>query len=101
MATTSLPARGGLALGLENLDLTLQFLMTRYARQPDPERAQAVARHLAMVLNHPLVAEKLEYRTFYRRQLACWQGLAGMENQGGRRKGSGRGPLARREGTHA
>jgi hypothetical protein len=100
MTTTHLPGRGGLALGLENLDLTLQFLMTRYARKPDPERAQAVARHLAMVLNHPLVAEQLEYRTFYRRQLACWQGLAGMEDKRHRRKGLQSGWPARREAPH-
>lgn len=33
MQAEPLPGRGGIALGLDNLDLTLQFLMTRYAHR--------------------------------------------------------------------
>ena len=86
MAANHLPGRGGVALGLDHLDMTLQFLMTRYACHPDPQRAQAVAQHLAMVLNHPLVAEQAEYRAFYHQQLAHWQALAA---EGKRRRGKG------------
>jgi hypothetical protein len=73
--------RGGIALGLENLDLTLQFLMTRYAHRPEPAVAQAVADHLAMLLRHPLVAEQLEYRAFYQQQLSSWQRLADANSE--------------------
>jgi len=86
MAANHLPGRGGVALGLDHLDMTLQFLMTRYACHPDPQRAQAVAQHLAMVLNHPLVAEQAEYRAFYHQQLAHWQALAATEGKPRRRK---------------
>ncbi|MFA9461852.1 hypothetical protein [Thiohalorhabdus methylotrophus] len=78
--------RGGIALGLDNLDLSLQFLMTRYARSPDPGTAQAVVDHLTMLLKHPLVAELPEYRAFYNQQLACWQDLAHPSGQVERRR---------------
>lgn len=81
MKANPLPGRGGIALGLDNLDLTLQFLMTRYARRPEPALAQAVADHLDMLLRHPLIAEQMEYRAFYRQQLSSWQRLAAGEDR--------------------
>lgn len=37
--------------------------------------------HLAMLLGHPLVAEQLEYRAFYRQQISTWQRLAAGEDR--------------------
>jgi hypothetical protein len=96
MASHSPTGRGGIALGLDNLDLELHFLMTQYAARPDPERARAVAHHLAMVLDHPTVAEQPEYRAFYQQQLTRWQGLAdtGRETAGWK-SGPSRGLVSR------
>jgi hypothetical protein len=67
--------RGGIALGLDTLDLSLQYLMTRYARKPDPEVARAVTDHLEMLMAHPEVADNLTYRELYNRLLATWRPL--------------------------
>jgi|GEM_PF-1344725 len=77
MSASQPTSRGGIALGLDTLDLSLQYLMTRYARQPDPEVARAVTDHLEMLMGHPEVADNLTYRELYNRLLATWRPLAG------------------------
>mgnify|MGYP000058221134 CR=1 FL=1 len=89
--------RGGIALGLDTLDLSLQYLMTRYARKPDPELARAVTDHLEMLMGHPAVADNLTYRELYNRLLATWRPLSeagdGPRRRWWRRRGI---PVARR-----
>lgn len=76
---------GGIALGLDTLDLSLQYLMTRYARKPNPEVARAVTDHLEMLMAHPEVAGNLTYRELYNRLLATWRPLTDASDRSRRR----------------
>ena len=76
MSATIPASRVAIALCLVTLDLSLQYLMTRYARKPDPEVARAVTDHLEMLMAHPEVADNLTYRELYNRLLATWRPLS-------------------------
>lgn len=69
--------RGGMALGMDTLQYSLQFLMTRFARSRDPQVARVIVEHLEMLLGHPAVREyENGFRELYSQLLDQWRGLA-------------------------
>ncbi len=66
---------------LSTLQITLSYLMTRYARTGSPQVAGAVIHHLSMILAHPNTPADSNLAETYRALLRQWRELEPRSHQ--------------------